>query len=75
MITDINNPAGSAKAQSEIFTMWDRLSANVADFNHVPGGANILYMDGHVEFIRYPADEAPVQPGFALFDQMVNEGS
>ncbi|GMV93129.1 MAG: hypothetical protein AMXMBFR82_29070 [Candidatus Hydrogenedentota bacterium] len=75
MITDINNPAGSSKAQSEIFTMWDRLSANVADFNHVPGGANILYMDGHVEFIRYPAAEAPVQAGFALFDQMVNEGS
>jgi len=22
-------------------------------FNHVPGGANILYMDGHVEFGRF----------------------
>ena len=22
-------------------------------FNHVPGGANVLYMDGHVEFNRY----------------------
>jgi prepilin-type N-terminal cleavage/methylation domain-containing protein/prepilin-type processing-associated H-X9-DG protein len=22
-------------------------------FNHIPGGANVLYMDGHVEFIRY----------------------
>jgi prepilin-type N-terminal cleavage/methylation domain-containing protein/prepilin-type processing-associated H-X9-DG protein len=21
-------------------------------FNHVPGGANVLYMDGHVEFVR-----------------------
>lgn len=25
-------------------------------FNHVPGGVNCLYMDGHVEFIRYPGD-------------------
>jgi prepilin-type N-terminal cleavage/methylation domain-containing protein/prepilin-type processing-associated H-X9-DG protein len=75
MITDINNPAGSARAQSEIFIMWDRLSTAPADFNHVPGGANILYMDGHVAFSKYPADEAPVQGGFARFDQLVNEGS
>ncbi len=75
MITDINNPAGSAEAQSEIFVMWDRLSTTVADFNHVPGGANVLYMDGHVGFSKFPADEAPVQPGFAAFDALVNEGS
>ncbi|MBI5095760.1 MAG: hypothetical protein HZB26_25415 [Candidatus Hydrogenedentes bacterium] len=24
-------------------------------FNHVAGGCNILYMDGHVEFGRFPA--------------------
>jgi prepilin-type processing-associated H-X9-DG protein len=24
-------------------------------FNHVPGGGNVLYMDGHVEFLRYPS--------------------
>jgi prepilin-type N-terminal cleavage/methylation domain-containing protein/prepilin-type processing-associated H-X9-DG protein len=75
MITDINNPAGSARAQSEIFVLWDRLSTQPADFNHVPGGANILYMDGHAAFSKYPADEAPVQAGFARFDQLVNEGS
>ena len=22
--------------------------------NHVPGGGNVLYLDGHVEFIKYP---------------------
>ena len=22
-------------------------------FNHVPGGSNVLYMDGHVEFLKY----------------------
>lgn len=25
-------------------------------FNHIPGGCNTLYMDGHVEFIRYISD-------------------
>jgi prepilin-type processing-associated H-X9-DG protein len=56
LITDINNPASSAVAQSEVPVMWD-YSAGNADtvrFNHIPGGANVLYMDGHVEFIRYP---------------------
>ena len=70
MITDINNPAGSAMAQSEIPVMYDALGgseivAGVAAghpdrFNHIPGGANVLYMDGHVQFRRYPADSWPV---------------
>lgn len=58
-ITDINNPAASALAQSEIFVMIDGLSTNVSSFNHVPGGCNILYMDGHVDFTRFPG-KAPV---------------
>ncbi|HPK25051.1 MAG TPA: hypothetical protein PLJ95_08125 [Candidatus Hydrogenedentes bacterium] len=33
--------------------MFDQLSTNPADYNHVPGGSNILYMDGHVAFQRY----------------------
>jgi prepilin-type processing-associated H-X9-DG protein len=74
-ITDINNPGASAKAQSEVFVMWDRISTNATDFNHIPGGSNILYLDGHASFVRFPAAEAPVQPGFARFDQTINEGS
>ncbi|HEX30397.1 TPA: hypothetical protein ENG04_09985, partial [Candidatus Poribacteria bacterium] len=23
-------------------------------FNHIPSGSNVLFMDGHVEFINYP---------------------
>jgi len=37
--------------------MWDNVAGDMGtgtQFNHVPGGANVLYMDGHVEFIRYP---------------------
>lgn len=57
-ITDINNPAASAKAQSELSVLSDIISANMSDsqqFNHVPGGCNALYMDGHVEWLRYPS--------------------
>ncbi|MCP4639525.1 MAG: DUF1559 domain-containing protein [bacterium] len=56
LISDINNPAATATAQSELFTMFDRLSVNPSGYNHVPGGSNVLFMDGHVEFIRYQAD-------------------
>ncbi|MCC6145392.1 MAG: DUF1559 domain-containing protein [Candidatus Hydrogenedentes bacterium] len=53
LITDINNPAASAKAQSEVFIMWDAVSTLAANYNHVPGGSNVLYLDGHVDFQRY----------------------
>lgn len=57
LITDINNPAASAEAQSEIPLMFDSISGAFAgDFSHIPGGANVLYMDGHVEFLKYPSD-------------------
>jgi prepilin-type N-terminal cleavage/methylation domain-containing protein/prepilin-type processing-associated H-X9-DG protein len=61
-ITDINNPAASAQAQSTIPVMLDfwaedrstfGQTGNIVAFNHVPGGCNVLYMDGHVEFVRY----------------------
>ena len=55
-ITDINNPAGSSFAQSELALMWDNIMTNPSGFNHVPGGSNVLYMDGHVEFIRYTSE-------------------
>lgn len=74
LITDINNPAASAKAQSEVFVMMDRLSTVVEDYNHVPGGSNVLYLDGHVEFVRLN-DRAPVLPDVALvFGEMTAHG-
>jgi len=66
-ITDINNPAASSSAQSDTVLMYDwaraytgNISGNLGDprYNHVPGGANILYMDGHVEFARFPSSNA-----------------
>ena len=57
-ITDINNPASSALAQSDISVMYDSLSTVAEEFNHIPGGSNILFMDGHVTFERYPGEYA-----------------
>ncbi|MBI1318063.1 MAG: DUF1559 domain-containing protein [Candidatus Hydrogenedens sp.] len=56
LITDINNPGASAKAQSEIYIMFDQLGngGQIELFNHIPGGCNVLYLDGHVEFLKYP---------------------
>lgn len=56
-ITDINNPAASARPQSEISVMWDRVYPTPGDFTHIPGGSNVLFMDGHVQFIKYPSAE------------------
>ena len=72
LITDINNPAGSASAQSELPVSWDFVLYETGgyrvDFNHIPGGANVLYMDGHVEYSKYPAkyDPAPLSIGGML---------
>jgi len=56
LITDINNPAASAQASSELPVMWDEIfgSERIGSFNHIPGGINCLFFDGHVEFLRYP---------------------
>ncbi|MCC6490352.1 MAG: DUF1559 domain-containing protein [Candidatus Hydrogenedentes bacterium] len=73
LITDINNPAGSAQAQSDMPVMWDQLMTSSGDtefileklkYNHPPGGSNVLYMDGHVEFLKYPdSDDRAVPVG------------
>jgi prepilin-type processing-associated H-X9-DG protein len=65
LITDINNPAAAAAAQSTLPVMWDQAKirggysgqagGGVNMFNHVPGGSNLLYMDGHVQFAKYPS--------------------
>ena len=39
----------------------------IEDFNHIPGGGNILYMDGHVEFERYPGRFPLTSLGLRIF--------
>ncbi len=74
LITDINNPAGSAMSQTELPVMWDEISGdNATHFNHVPGGCNVLYMDGHVKFLKYDGpfgSDFPVNGGGLVFHEM-----
>lgn len=86
MITDINNAGASAKAQSSIAVQWDTIrlgngsnftpgQSAIApnDFCHVPGGANILFMDGHVEFSKYPSTNGG--PQWPTSQAVVNSGA
>ena len=88
-ITDINSPAASAMAQSCLPVMWDFFASSatgmarspgyfgqgVEKFNHVPGGANVLYADGHVEFLKYASGKFPMNPWLAgYFGEVVYGG-
>ena len=68
-ISDINNPAATAKAQSDIAVMWDVAIApdisGYPSYNHIPGGGNVLYMDGHVRFIKFQ-EEWPICSTWAV---------
>lgn len=64
LISDINNPAVAVSARSSLPVMFDLISTNSRDFNHVPGGCNVAFFDGHVEFVLYPG-RAPVSRAFA----------
>ena len=73
LITDINNPAAGASAQSTVPMMFDAWGASgsyhsvyageydqaTLRFNHVPGGSNVLFLDGHVEW-------KPLNSGFPV---------
>jgi prepilin-type N-terminal cleavage/methylation domain-containing protein/prepilin-type processing-associated H-X9-DG protein len=85
LITDINNPAGAAMSQSNVPLMFDVVSGGVdsagtgsitiANFNHIPGGCNVLYMDGHVEFVKkWSGDGTFPQGGYVSADGLDSAG-
>lgn len=74
LITDINNAAASTRAATVVPVLWDHISARVDAFSHVPGGCNVLYMDGHVDFIRYPDTRFPVTRDSAFIFGRYNRG-
>ena len=53
--------------QSDIFIVWDTVSTELEQFSHVPGGANVLYLDGHAAFQRYEQTGAGPAPANKLF--------
>ncbi len=70
LITDINQAGSSALAQSDLPIMWDKISSDPTGgvgYNHVPGGCNTLYLDGHVEFVKF-GDRFPATRSHALLN-------
>ncbi len=63
-ITDINDPTRSSKSQTTIPIYGDLFGTDASNFSHIPGGANWLFLDGHVQFIKYGTD-FPVTTVFA----------
>jgi prepilin-type N-terminal cleavage/methylation domain-containing protein/prepilin-type processing-associated H-X9-DG protein len=59
LITDIHNPAASAMASSRVPVLWDHVTTEVISVAHLPGGINVLYLDGHVRFLTYPGAVFP----------------
>jgi prepilin-type N-terminal cleavage/methylation domain-containing protein/prepilin-type processing-associated H-X9-DG protein len=73
-VKDINSPSETSKSSSVIPVMFDRIDIDPRGFNHVPSGANVLFMDGHVEFLHYPyfEDGYPVARAWAAFVHAMN---
>ncbi len=79
LVTDINNPETSHLAQSDIVVTYDHIGPPMSKlgfstFNHVPGGCNVLYMDGHATFLRYP-DKYPTSRAWATIGMIIDSYS
>ncbi len=59
-----DNPAGRAIFESTTPVLIERLD------NHSPTGGNVLYLDGHVEFHRYPGEWPMTEATFAILEAM-----
>jgi prepilin-type N-terminal cleavage/methylation domain-containing protein/prepilin-type processing-associated H-X9-DG protein len=76
LISDINVVmAGNEAGASAIPLMWDQISTVLTEFSHVPAGQNVLYMDGHVDFVRYDRGSTifPTSPLYAAVNGGVEE--
>ncbi len=60
--------ASIAMMQAEIPIFLDRLG------NHVPPGGNVLFMDGHVEFLRYPGQWPMTEKTVRILEELDSLG-
>jgi prepilin-type processing-associated H-X9-DG protein len=74
LITDINNPGASNVGQTQVMVVFDQGSTLAAGFNHIPGGSNVLFLDGHVEFEKYPG-RPPVAPNVMWVTHCIQTGT
>lgn len=58
---------------SEVPIAWDRPYVDPSRFSHQPAGGNVVYLDGHVDFIKY-GEKFPMTEAFAkLLDERERE--
>lgn len=50
---------------SRLWVMLDSLSASASLTNHAPAGCNVLFLDGHAEFVNYPQNDSVVNQEMA----------
>jgi prepilin-type N-terminal cleavage/methylation domain-containing protein/prepilin-type processing-associated H-X9-DG protein len=73
LITDINSSLSDQDVgSSTIPVMWDQISTDLTEFSHVPAGQNVLYLDGHVEFLRF--DKTSTRFPASMFYAAANGG-
>ncbi len=58
LIQDVANPSATSVAAGDIPVMWDEIAVygGTTTYNHVPGGGNCLYLDGHVEWLKWGSE-------------------
>ncbi len=76
LLEDINTiVATDQSSASSVPLMWDQISTNINEFNHVPAGQNVLYLDSHVAFVRYDLQSTkfPSSPMYAAVNGAFKE--
>jgi prepilin-type N-terminal cleavage/methylation domain-containing protein/prepilin-type processing-associated H-X9-DG protein len=73
LITDINQAGSGNVGQSELVLMFDQGSTFAEGFNHIPGGSNVLFLDGHTEFVKYPG-KPPLNAASMWVTQCIQTG-
>jgi prepilin-type N-terminal cleavage/methylation domain-containing protein/prepilin-type processing-associated H-X9-DG protein len=76
LIQDINSALGDEQSGASVIPiMWDQISTNITEFSHVPAGQNVLFLDGHVEFVRYDrsSDKFPSSVMYAAVNGGVDD--
>ncbi len=65
IVTDVDDETVLTRTRTQIPVMWDHITAEMKAPPHMPGrGINILYLDGHVAFRRFPVLSISASQGF-----------
>lgn len=59
----------------DIAVLWEQVTVDKEDSNHnAPHGGNVLYMDGHVDYVEYPG-RSPMSIGYVWATECIRSGT